>query len=200
MTSLLILDIFISLAFLYLTYSLLASFLSEWISSAFRLRATNLRRAIFRMLSDKEIPAFYQVASYSKPLRDGLYDQFIDSPSIKYLGKRKGKPSSISPNTFSDTLIDILADESQIATSGANNEVLDPYNKFTLVKAAIEENYQPPVPGDADTFYIGDDTQKQLRRLLEKSKNNIDLFKANLEEWYNETTEMSKSCDERTSA
>ena len=192
MTSLLILDIFISLSFLYLTYSLLASFLSEWISSALRFRAENLRRAIFRMLSDEEIPPFYKVASYSKPLADGLYNNFINSPSIKYLGKRKGKPSSISSNTFSDTLIEILAEESQKAISENSNEVLNPYDKFTLVKATVEQNYEVPIAGDEDGFYIGNQTQIQLRRILEKSKNSMDLFKSSLEEWYNETTERSR--------
>ncbi len=46
------LDVVISLVFIYLLYSLLATTVLELIASGFRFRAKILERAIFRMLED----------------------------------------------------------------------------------------------------------------------------------------------------
>jgi hypothetical protein len=51
-----VLDVFISLIFIFLLYSLLASILQEFVAGRLNLRARMLQKAIRRMLEDQGTP------------------------------------------------------------------------------------------------------------------------------------------------
>ena len=113
MTGLIVLDVFISLVFVFLLYSLFTMTLIESLTSIFSSRAKNLMAGIERLLADEEesgktnhtiVNLFY--ASTNSILTKAFYQH----PSIKYLGPKgvNSKPSYISPSRFSETLVDLL--------------------------------------------------------------------------------------------
>lgn len=122
MTGLTILDIFISLVFLFLLYSLLATTMVEAIASFLGLRARNLSTGIKRMLNDEKqseeastkLKALWQSAKKAitgfNNRAEGLHKIFYQQPAIKYMGKNsfQSKPSYISSKAFSETLLNLL--------------------------------------------------------------------------------------------
>lgn len=120
MTGNVALDVFISLIFVYLLYSLMATVLMEMWSSRFRLRARNLKYTIIRMLSDEDftitqrIKYFWWLKFFPKEKDDescSLAKSFYSAPTIKFLSKKSGDlPSSINSDTFSKTMIYILSE------------------------------------------------------------------------------------------
>ncbi|PTB96188.1 hypothetical protein C9994_08405 [Marivirga lumbricoides] len=122
MTGLTILDIFISLVFLFLLYSLLATTIVEAIASFLGLRARNLSTGIKRMLNDEKqseeastkLKALWQSAKKAitgfNNRAEGLHKIFYQQPAIKYMGKNsfQSKPSYMSSKAFSETLLNLL--------------------------------------------------------------------------------------------
>lgn len=113
MTGLTVLDVFISLVFIYLLYSLFAMTIIEFITTFFGSRSKNLQTGIDRLLADDEqssnwnhtfLNLFYSFST------NKLTQFFYQHPSIKYLGHKgiNTKPSYISASRFSSTLVDIL--------------------------------------------------------------------------------------------
>jgi hypothetical protein len=113
MTGLAVLDVLISLVFIYLLYSLLAMTLIEAITSLFSSRSKNLITGIDRLLADDQqsnrlnhtfLNLFW--VKTTNPLTKAFYAH----PSIKYLGHKgvNSKPSYIPKDRFSSTLIDLL--------------------------------------------------------------------------------------------
>lgn len=113
MTGLTVLDVFISLVFIYLLYSLFAMTVIEFITSSFGSRSKNLLTGIDRLLADD-----HQSSSWNHTVLNLFYSFstnsltkfFYQHPSIKYLGHKgiNTKPSYISADRFSSTLVDIL--------------------------------------------------------------------------------------------
>lgn len=146
MTGLTVLDVFISLVFIYLLYSLFAMTVIESVTSAFGSRSKNLQTGIDRLLSDDNnssrwnhtiLNLFYSFATNS------FTKSFYKHPSIKYLGHKgiNTKPSYISADRFSSTLIDILKkgfhEEAQDNISTALGNML-PFD-LTALKARISK-------------------------------------------------------------
>ncbi|PZX54951.1 hypothetical protein [Algoriphagus chordae] len=113
MTGLVVLDVFISLVFIYLLYSLFAMTVIEAITTSFSSRAKNLITGIDRLLADDQqsnsinhtvLNLFY--VKTDNPLTKAFYKH----PSIKYLGHKgiNSKPSYISKDRFASTLFDLL--------------------------------------------------------------------------------------------
>lgn len=113
MTGLAVLDVFISLVFLYLLYSLFAMTIIESITSSFSSRSKNLITGIDRLLADEQqsnginhtfLNLFW--VKTTNPLTKAFYKH----PSIKYLGQKgiNSKPSYIAKDRFGTTLIDLL--------------------------------------------------------------------------------------------
>ncbi|REG94458.1 hypothetical protein [Algoriphagus antarcticus] len=113
MTGLAVLDVFISLVFLYLLYSLFAMTIIEAITSSFSSRSKNLITGIDRLLADDHqstrinhtfLNLFW--VNTINPLTKAFYKH----PSIKYLGSKgiNSKPSYIAKDRFGSTLIDLL--------------------------------------------------------------------------------------------
>jgi len=184
-----ILDVAIGLIFIFLIYSILASILLEFISKMLSLRARNLVRGLRRMLQDdpRKIKGtsiklwdwivefgrdFYY---YFKPIKEGtLLESFYHAPTIRYLGENsaRGLPSSIYPNTFSQTIVHLLRGEG--FDSRTQSESVEIWN-------ALQNN----------TLTAGEDTLRQLRNHFEDSRHDVVQFKILLEKWFDETMERS---------
>lgn len=128
-----VLNIAISLIFLYTLYSLLVTIINEIIATVFSSRGKLLNKAIERML-EEEPPHIWKYyfgtrlkrfwirtrmwiyniipIGFIKPkkLTETITDDFFNHPAIKYLGEGKlyRRPSYISTDNFSGTLIEVL--------------------------------------------------------------------------------------------
>ena len=92
------LNIVISLVFVYLLYSLFATIVMEIVSSVFALRANNLKRALRTMLTNGD---------------QNYFDEFMENDSLfkQLSGKLSGKrtpPSYINPKNFSLMMLNVL--------------------------------------------------------------------------------------------
>jgi hypothetical protein len=113
MTGLAVLDVFISLVFIYLLYSLLAMTVIESITSAFSSRSKNLITGIDRLLADDQLSDWFNhtvVNLFWVKTTNPLTRAFYSHPSIKYLGQKgiNSKPSYIAKDRFGSALIDLL--------------------------------------------------------------------------------------------
>jgi hypothetical protein len=86
-----VIDVALGLIFFYVTLSLVASAVQEWIASFCGLRSTNLEEGIKRLVGDK-----YAKAVYAHPL-------------IRNLSRQGELPSYIAPETLSTVLLEVLA-------------------------------------------------------------------------------------------
>lgn len=88
-----IIDVSLGLIFIYVTLSLVASAVQEWIASLCGLRSKNLWLGVKNLIGDE-----YAKKVYGHPL-------------IKNLAKEKKLPSYIAPETLSTVLLEVLAKE-----------------------------------------------------------------------------------------
>jgi hypothetical protein len=197
MTGNVALDVVISLVFIYLLYSLLATTINEAIASIFNLRAKKLEKAITRMLEDTEmsydnfwtfiwdylyriwekLKSFFMFFSFKKREKTkeniSLVESFYNYPGIKYLAQNKisNKPSYISPEFFSKALTDILKERAGNPNKSNIKQIQDGLVKYEEVHDKIENA----------------ETMKFIQSLLADANNDIEKFKAGLETWFNET-------------
>jgi len=120
MTGSVAIDVFTGLISIFLLYSLLASIIMEALAKYFGLRAKITVKTIFKILDDSEIkeqsvPQRFISSLGQMRLIDSLSDRpltslFYAHPNIKNLGRNSisRKPSSISPEIFADTVIQLL--------------------------------------------------------------------------------------------
>ncbi|MEI6898844.1 MAG: hypothetical protein WCL00_03105 [Bacteroidota bacterium] len=179
-----VLDVFISLVFLYLLYSLFISILGEMICAWIGLRPRIQRVAMEKMLNDK----YYFINNkytWLKPLAEFfLYEfnefkgsfagKFYDHPGIKYLAKeekksrisfKNSKPAYFSKEVFSETLV-------QLFRSKANGQ-----SEFDKIKFALQYN----------THHIQPETLSHINELFKDSGEDMKLFRDKLMNWYTET-------------
>jgi hypothetical protein len=86
-------EVLIGLAFVYLILALIVTALTEWVSSALRLRARNLRNAVRQMLD----PVGQTTTA----------DAFYAHRRIQALSEGAKKPSYIPSKTFAEVLLDL---------------------------------------------------------------------------------------------
>lgn len=203
MTSNIVLDVAISLVFIYLLYSLMATILMELFAWLFDLRAKMLTKTIRVMLEDRELltekyedllvrivvnpfdrffTAFFGSIKYvfcPFPKRS-LAKAFYKHPSIKYLSESvwNNKPSYISSATFAETLIKILRGKS----FDGSLAVMDAVGN-TLLAA------QPTIDiGESQLAVIDQQTLHQIRQIYYDAKGDASRFQQLLEQWYGEVS------------
>ena len=184
------LNVVISLVFIFLLYSLLATTINEGIAAMFNLRAKKLEKAIKRMLDDgvvshhnfwtftgdfivgifKRLKNFFLLFSFKKPKSKeamSLVESFYDHLGIKYLGENKisNKPSYISPEFFSKALTDVLKEKANDPAASSIKQLQDG------IEALKNTN----------------ETKKLIQSLLADANNDVEKFKTLLEDWFNET-------------
>ncbi len=152
------------------------------------LRARLLRRAIETMLNDDyKYPAWYlgifkRIGSFflyeNKQFTNSFAGKFYNHPSIKYLSRgqkiyrfsfQQGKPSYITKENFSDTIIQLLRNKG----SGIDD----------LEKIAFSLKF--------NTVHIQPQSLAHIRNLWADSNNALNPFKDKLIQWYNETMDRT---------
>lgn len=223
MTGNIALDVVIGLVFIFLLYSLLASILQEIIANFFGLRARNLKQGLSRMLEDEPgtnskniLSDIYQdlrqsITRIFSKNESGLLKKFYKQPSIKYLasGNYFSKPSYISEANFSKALIDILKYEGngdtdlekiKNALQGTTNDTLLIKNIKDKVGEKITNNEKIEQLNMIlnSSSSINEETKKHIQSLLDDAQNDLEKFKANLENWFNDTMERVTGWYKRT--
>lgn len=192
------LDVFISLIFVFLLYSLLATIVQEAIANQASLRNRNLLRAIRSMLDDHPFQnpssAFWDrmldflsafknaIVRYFNPLPNGsLTKAFYAQPSIRQLRKSRfrNKPSFIDPANFSQTLIRMLRGPSYDGSAAQMSQI-----QQTLFSAKNIAHLDEILP-------IGAGTLGHLQQLFIDAQHDIDRYRQALENWFNETMDRA---------
>ncbi len=147
-----ILEVIIGLVFLYLLFSLLATFVNEIISTFFKFRATQLKKAIKNMMDND--------AEEGKK----LFDKFYKHPLIQSFVKKKGKgfPSYIEPKNFAKVIVEIYEEEK---ISKTKDEI-----KETIAKLP-EHNYLRHIL--LNYIEKGEDKTEELQKNIENWFNSV---------------------------
>jgi hypothetical protein len=176
MTGSVALDVVIGLVFIYSLYSLLTTTITEMIASIIRLRASFLAKGIKRMLDD---------GSKTKVFSDAFFKQ----PLIKYLASGSlfgvvNKPSYLSAQNFSKALLEVLKNNGSEILKKANETETTALAKIHEAVRDLPVTINPLAKSETIGF---------IRTLLEDAQNDIDKFKASLEQWYDDTMERVTS-------
>lgn len=180
MTGLIVLDVFISLVFVFLLYSLFTMTLIESMTSIFSSRAKNLLAGIERLLADEEEANTTNhtiVNLFWASTNSVLTKAFYKHPSIKYLGPKgvNSKPSYISSNRFSETLVDLLKKGTNSDTIENISAALGVVPKFHLQEIESE------IKGlEEELNELSKDLSKNKYR-IESTKEEISLLQRELE-------------------
>jgi hypothetical protein len=192
MLDLTVLDIVISLVFIFLLYSLLGTVIQELIATTFKFRSKILERAIFRMLEDesKFKHRYKSILCLFRKNQNGgkLLPYFYKHPLIKYLGEDSdsNRPSYIHKETFSKVIIDLLRgifdkDDSANDLSTKKDDINSKIEN-TLKKGKLSASEKIPISGE---------TLLYLRSLWIDANGNVDKFKVLLEKWFDETMDRA---------
>lgn len=196
MTGSVALDIVIGLVFIFMLYAILVSIIHEAIANLFSFRAAFLEKAIIRMLEDgnARVPAtiwdrfrnFYKLFTKNKNNLDKLplASKFYEHPLIKYLAEDdfKSKPSYITADNFSKTMIDLLRGKDFAAGD-------DP--KPAIERALNEKKVQWKNKEDDPEVDINDETLSYLHSLWADAQGDVQKFRGLIENWFDVTMERT---------
>lgn len=179
------LDVVISLVFIYLLYSLLATTVLELIASGFRFRSKILERAIFRMLEDdrkfdsRAMSFFYLFKKCGNGGGPGsVSGDFYKHPLVKFLSSNRpnSKPAYINKVTFSKVLVDLL-----------RGDQVNPGDDVSLlVQNALDQRKI-----NWGFARISDETLSLLKSFWADAQGDVEKFKVILESWFDETMERA---------
>lgn len=215
MTGSIVLDVVISLVFLYLIYSLFASIFQEVLATLLGFRAKVLEKALLRMLEDGKITTGSRygdrikgflhlfgkkVNYYNKPVATSFYTH----PLIKYLAEDNyySKPAYINAQDFSKVMIDLLGgivnpkDMPRITEIARNieNGTINTFptspedRKHPLYKAQLSLKENAPETWQCE---INIETRLYLKSLLLEAQYDIEKFRFLLENWFDSTMERA---------
>ena len=164
-----ILQVAISLVFVYCLLSIICTAASEFISRMLAMRSNNLIEGIRNLLNE---PGAEDLATkiYNHPLisgltKEGTIDKILNRLAEKLnIGLRWGLPSYIPPRMFVIALLDVIAPGEPKLTD------------LTKLRSLIK-----------DSKTINDKTRTALLALIDNSK--LDDAHKNIEDWFNGTME-----------
>jgi hypothetical protein len=170
MTGSIAIDVVISLVFIYLLYSLLATIIQEIVASnILSLRSKVLEEGIKRMLDDDD-----HVHQHD----DMLSKAFYNSPLVKYLGQSQGKkPAYLSAANFSKVMLDIL--------KGPNPLPGDDFRK------KIDDSLTYGILVSAKSRVVQGDTFQHIKTLWADAQGDIDKFRIGLEQWFDDAMDRA---------
>lgn len=217
------LDVFIGLICIYLLYSLLASILMEAVAKYLGLRPRITLKGIYKLLDDSEytehagIRRFFtsiDIEHFFDPLKGRPFTAlFYAHPNIKNLGKNNfnRKPSSITPEMFSETLIQILrgdefiGQQNQIDLIKSNIKIEEVgcgkngciIKKVVSLKTPLYYQHSPYKPVEKEheednRIKFSFQTYYQISQLLYNSHSDIDWFRKGLITWFNEMMDRAE--------
>ncbi|MEM7031013.1 MAG: hypothetical protein AAF629_15715 [Chloroflexota bacterium] len=158
-----ILEVAISIVFIYILLSLICSTLKEGVSRVLGLRAATLEAGIYNLLDDKEQPGLVN-DFYDHVLISSLaYTGFLDK-----LGGQKGKPSYIPAKTFATVVLDLLVPTDK---DGGSKTV-------DSVRKALSD-----LPDGR--------LKKSLVLLVDEAGDNLEQTGKNIEDWFNNTMDRA---------
>ncbi len=152
-----ILDVTISLIFIYLLLSLVCTAVMEWIESMLKRRSVTLEKGIRQLLDDKDKTENGLTAKiYNHPLIYSLFPGKYE-PS----GSKRHLPSYIPARNFAMALTSIVLENSHSTDN--------PISSFRTAICKMENN---------------DKVRGALLALVDDTGNNIDKTRENIEKWY----------------
>ncbi|MDW3645551.1 MAG: hypothetical protein R8P61_00640 [Bacteroidia bacterium] len=184
-----ILELALGLVFIYLIYSIFMSLIVEMLSTWMGFRARILKQGITNMLTDlkdqetsnipegfvRKLRHFFLLSP--KGFHESKAREFYNQASIRYLSQgtkvnffnhiflfKKSKPSYISSQTFSATLIHMLREKGR----GIHD--------WGKIKFSVQNN----------ALHFDPNTCQQVCSLLEDADDDMGLFIQKLELWYEE--------------
>lgn len=189
------LDVVIGLIFIFLLYSLLASILQEFVAKILGLRARMLLKAIARLLDDDNFEN-----QYKDPFKNREFTSiFYSHPNIKYLGNNEfnKKPAYISDTLFAETIIKILRTDKFTGTQNQMEIIRDHLTENSINLKRYKKTDKPDLEKighekDAGKLTIGNETKTGLLEMVYDSGNDLEKFKARLEQWYNEMMDRAE--------
>lgn len=158
-----LLDIVIDLGAIYLLLSIVCSAINEWIAALWSVRAKTLEAGLMTML------AYAPVAS-------GV----LNDPLVRNLAKEGKQPSYIPSRLFSLALFRTLMQPpvTQPALSGAAVTPLATTASMNMPSIVAAINSLPP-----------GDLKRSLQTLLDDARMDYELFRTNVEQWFNSEME-----------
>jgi hypothetical protein len=169
-------DIVISLIFVYLLLSLICSSVRESIEGWLKQRAVYLERGIRELLHDKTREGLTKTL-YTHPLIYSLYqgEYKPDETKVgKFLPARSSLPTYIPSRSFAMALLDIVA-HGPVAT--------DPTAQPTPARPTLDEIRD--TVAKMDNPYVG----RALLSAIDSAQGKFDQALANIEVWYDSTME-----------
>ncbi|HTI59345.1 hypothetical protein [Mucilaginibacter sp.] len=200
-----VLNVVIGLIFIFLIYSLFATAVQEAISSILQRRGGTLYRGVVSMLTDTPAQGsfFSRVWAYitswsvwqwaralfKKPEINTLYQIFYHHPIIKNYGENAlyNKPAYLTSENFASILVETIKNlESANEIKPADFKMIqDAIVKYSNLPAELQENFpgwtQPAIA------YIDCETFKILNFHLNEAAGDLDVFKARLEKWFDDS-------------
>ena len=165
MTSFPIIDVALGLIFTYLTLSLVITASNELLASVLSRRQKTLLVGIKNLLGDQ--------------MRDALYAH----PLIRSLSNDGKHPSYIPSRTFALALLDVI-EPAIAALPPPSPHTTDP--RVPALQARLEPDAKAPASSDPNAPpLLPAALRRQFRVLLAEGQHDVELFKVQLEEWFN---------------
>jgi hypothetical protein len=160
-----IIDTAIGLTFIFVALSLVCSFIQELIATALSWRAKFLERGLRSMLQDSLETG---VDARGEALTEKVLESAFIREKLSLKARARGRrvPSYLSPRTFALAFLDTLAPPARGSTG-----LLDAARE-TLIEVFPDANHA---------------VRRQLEVLLADAGTELDRFKRNLEQWYDDT-------------
>ncbi|OJJ14073.1 hypothetical protein BKI52_44630 [marine bacterium AO1-C] len=189
-----ILDIVIALSFTYFILSMMVSSINEAVSNARNYRGNLLRNTLLNLFYEKgsttnakkpEATTKAQKTAKgevkTEPETENAWkdclNEILDSPFIDSVRKKANQfPSYIPPENFSLATLEFLKEQVK-----NNDGKYDDNNLLQELKTKLENNEIKLIKGKFKT---------KLLTLIDKSQNNLDHFKIEIESFYNKSTEQ----------
>ena len=189
-----ILDIIIALSFTYFILSMMVSSINEAISNNRNYRGNLLRNTLFNLFYEKgSTTNAKQPASRPKTAKTAkgeiktepetenawkdCLNEILDSPFIDAVRKKANEfPSYIPPENFTLATLDFLKEQVK-----DKDGKYDENNLLQELKKKLENNEIPLIKGKFKT---------KLLTLIDKSQNDLECFKTEIESFYNKATEQ----------
>ena len=192
MLNLAILDIIIALSFTYFILSMMVSSINEAVSNARNYRGNMLRNTLLNLFYEKgsgstkntkKVKATKTTKGEVKtePETENAWkdclDEIMDSPLIDSVRKKANQfPSYIPPENFTLAVMEFLKEQVK-----DKDGKYDESNLLQDLKHKLEGNKIPLIKGKFKT---------KLLTLIDKSQNDLDRFKTELESFYNKSIEQ----------
>lgn len=175
-----LLDIAIGLTFLYLSLSIVASSIAEFVEMFLRARAQTLEKGIRNLLFDKD-GSKLAIQIYKHPLIQGLArfpTSEVDIDNVKQTTAINPRwlPSYIPANFFVTALLDTLT-----AAKGAQAAGLD----LKTIKDTLSSMTDNPKVKEALIALLPPSKLQAAQQAVQDTTRELAQFRANLEDWYN---------------